>query len=406
MKAKHLPFLGIALFLAALLLKNTYSTYAMVIMLLCMTAHPVLSVHRSVWGGDRRFLKLLWKELASRWHPFFYVLCACYLINVAGLLYTGDLYLGVKRLDNTLPFLLFPPLFCMTLFSRENVWLLLRFFVWTVIAFCGFELLSYAVIMPEINAEMLYKDSKLYCQWLSMWPAHWHLSFDSTIALMAIPAALFLRFQAKPRITVIEMLLGVLLPVIFTVLGGARVGMVAVPFLLGLAYVFYCRFKPVLKWGLATVGIVSALLLYHRFPQVDDRFEDVPRKYMRSIAMEAIKEKPVFGWGTGYVSPLIQSPELAQRVGLDVPYTTNQFHNQYLENVVQFGISGALLLLALIGGLLYLGIRRKDYLLLSFLTIYLLFFWTETVLVSTKGVMPLAFWACFLLLTQHVRLKD
>jgi O-antigen ligase len=380
---------AVALFLATLPLKIVYTNWAMGIIALIMIV---------------TFIRC--KPRTFKWQPIFIMLCATYLINVICLLYTDDLYLGVKRLDSNIPLIFFPVLFGIIQFSGKHVLLLLRFFVWVCIAFCGCSLLSYAAVIPDFDWDMALRDHKQYFPLLTMWPAHWQPSFDSTILLMAIPAVLFLRFQGKKHVSVVELCLGVLFPVLFTLLTGARVGIVIVPCLLGLAYLFYCKLKPVFKWGLMLAGIVVAVWCIHKFPQADEQFEDPIREDLRTLATDAIREKPLFGWGTGYVAPLIQAEETAQRLGREAPYPFNQFHNQYLETMVQFGIPGALLLLALIGWILYLAVRGKDYLLLSFITVYILFFWTETVLANSKGVVPFAFWLCFLMATQKNRLSS
>jgi O-antigen ligase len=337
------------------------------------------------------------KSRRFTWHPIFYVLCIIYLINVAGLLYTGDFKLGIRRLDTIIVLVVFPVVFSMVQFPKRNVTLILRFFVWSVIAFCTFGLLSYAAIVPGLTWDMIFADSKLYAPLLMMWPAHWHPSFNSMILLMAVPVALYLRYQDKKQVTFVEMLLGVLLPIVFTVLAGARVGMIAVPVLLGLAYLFYCKLKPVFKWGLVAAGIVAVGLLLYQFPETDDRLADPIRSDLRKIAMSAIREKPVFGWGTGYVSPLIRSGERAHDLGMETPYLLDQFHNQYLEDVVQFGIPGIIILITLFGWMLWIGIREKNCLLLSLLAIYMLFCWTETALHVSKGVVTFIFWFCFII---------
>jgi len=230
-----------------------------------------------------------------------------------------------------------------------------------------------------------------------MWPAHPHPSYLSSILLMAAPIALYLRYQDEKQITMVEMLLGVLLPIVFTVLSGARVGMVIAPILFLFGYLFYCKFKPILKWGLVFEGILAGVILLHIFPSADNSFTDSFREDLQKTAISAIKEKPVFGWGTGYVRPLIQDEERAHSLGIETPYSFNQFHNQYLEDMVQFGVFGILTLLVLLGWILWVGIREKNFLLLSFLAIYILFFWTESTLFIAKGITPFTFWLCFLM---------
>ena len=176
------------------------------------------------------------KSRRFAWHPVFYVLCAMFLMNVIGLWYTVDFEHGFRRLDTLVVFVLFPVIFSMIRLTQKNVMLLLRFFVWSVIAFCTFGLLSYAAIVPELTWDMVFRDSKLYAPLLLMWPSFEHPSVVSVILLMAVPVSIYLSsFQFSVfsfQIQRIETFLGVLLPIVFTVLCGARIGMIIAPVLL------------------------------------------------------------------------------------------------------------------------------------------------------------------------------
>jgi O-antigen ligase len=229
-----------------------------------------------------------------------------------------------------------------------------------------------------------------------MWPVHWHPSYLSVTLLMAVPVALFLKIKNQ-KTKIIETLLGVLLPIVFTVLCGARIGMVIVPVLLGMGYLFYCKFAPALKWGLVVAGIVTSGFLLKLYPAVVNRFIDNIRLDLWKTAISAIREKPVFGWGTGSAMQLIHSEERARSLGIETLYDFNQFHNEYLEDLVQFGIPGILILLLLFGWILCIGVREKNYLLLSLLAIYALFCCTESALFVAKGVVPFTFCLCFLM---------
>jgi len=390
--AQRFILFAITLYLASLPLNHNYTIYAMAFMSLTM-------IIAFIYNKSRRFT----------WQPMYYVLAGMYLLYVIGVLYSADRDKGIQRLDTSVVLILFPVVFSMIQITKKNVNLLLRFFVWSAIAFCAFGFLSYVTIVPEFTWNMAFRDGKFFAPLLIMWPAHHHPSNVSTILLMAVPIALYLRYSPSPtlpkregveigkQILFIEMLLGVSLPVVFTILSGARVGMVMTPALLGLGYLFYCKFRPALKWGLVVAGIAALCVMFYLHSDTIDRFTDPVRVDLRKTAISAIKEKPVFGWGTGYVEPFIHSEERAHSLGIETPYTFNHFHNQYLENMVQFGIPGILILLVLFGWMLWKGIREKNYLLLSLLVIYVLFCWTETAMHSSKGVVPFAFWICFLM---------
>ena len=131
-------------------------------------AHMILTmIIAFIYNKSRRFA----------WEPIFYILCAMYLMNIIGLSYTADFKMGIKRLDTSIVLILFPVIFSMIQFPKKNVILLLRFFVWAVIAFCAFGTLSYATIVPELTWDMVFRDSKIYAPFLMMWPAHPHPSY-------------------------------------------------------------------------------------------------------------------------------------------------------------------------------------------------------------------------------------
>ena len=388
---QRLLLLSIALFLATLPLLLNYAIYSMALM--CLAMFIVFIYNKSC-----RFI----------WHPVFYALCAMFLINVIGLIYTVDFNHGLKRIDTIVVFVLFPVIFSMIQFTQKNVVFILRLFVWSVIAFCTFGILSYATIVPELTWDMVFKDNKLYAPLLMMWPAFDHPSVVSIILLMAVPVALYLRYDNSSNFKlqtsnfkIAETLLGVLLPIVFTILCGARIGMLIAPVLLGFGYLFYCKFKPVLKWGLMITGILASFFLLHLFPEINGRFTDTSRMDLQAIAISAIKEKPVFGWGTGSAKMLIHSEDRAHNLGIETPYDLNQFHNQYLEDMAQFGIPGILILLVLFGWILWTGVSEKNFLLLSLLIIYAMVCWVETALFGSKGVLSFSFWFCFLMANRN-----
>ncbi len=69
-------------------------------------------------------------------------------------------------------------------------------------------------------------------------------------------------------------------------------------------------------------------------------------------------------------------------------YLNYNFHNEFVETLVQSGICGLFILLSLFASLFYLSVRSRDLLFFLFLMIFLCFFCTESVLEGQKGVVP------------------
>ena len=119
---------------------------------------------------------------------------------------------------------------------------------------------------------------------------------------------------------------------------------------------------------------------------------------MQKTAVAAFQEKPLFGWGTGSMVQLLRSEQIAERAGLEQPINQfDYFHNQYLDQLVQFGLLGFLVLGFSLIYSIYFAIRNKDFLLFLLFAMYLLFMFVESPFSSLKGIQPMIFWICFIL---------
>ena len=377
---ERLTLLGFAIMLACLPLKDVPFH------IIGMSVLSVMIVVSFIINKSRKFT----------WQPIFYLVFAMYFLQIAGVINVGYLDFSTQRFDTAMPMILFPVLFGMTQLSKKNMVLLLRLFVWAVIAFCVYGLLSYAAIaLSYISLETALLDGKSYSRLFAVWPL-WHHPSALTIALlMALPVSLYLRYHDGKQITLFEMLPAIILPILVTFIIGARVGVAIFPVLLGLGYLVYCKFRPVLKWGLVAAGVAGLCIILHLLPSdVKILYSDSIREDLRKIAISAIKEKPVLGWGTMQQRYLMSCEEI------ETQYTFNHFHNVYLDSMVQFGIAGIVALLFLIFWTFAIAIRQKHFLLLSFMAMYIIVFYFDNVLYGPKFVNAFWFWFCFLLVNR------
>jgi len=147
-----------------------------------------------------------------------------------------------------------------------------------------------------------------------------------------------------------------------------------------------------LAMGMALVTYFSSLSI-----------TDPIRVQLRSVGLYAFKQHPWFGSGAYSMKSYLQSDELAQQLGYAGGLEFGHFHNQFLDELVQFGVVGAIPLFALFVYLCILAIRKRDFLLASFLAIYILFCYVESPFGSVKGIMVFLFWLCLTVSTQKLR---
>ncbi|MCL2416822.1 MAG: O-antigen ligase family protein [Bacteroidales bacterium] len=378
---QHFQVFTLAFLIILLPLRESLNSWGMLIV-------SVLIVIAFILNKSRQFT----------WQPIFYAVVGLYLLNFVWLVGMGDFTFSNRGVDSALPMILFPILFSMVQLSKRNVMLLLRFFVWMVIAVCIYGLLSYASAVYELSWKMVLLEGKQYAHFFTIWPITWQPSALSITLLMALPVSFYLRYHNKRQITFLEMLLATILPILVTFMVGARIGVAVFPVLLALGYLFYCNFKPILKWGLVAVGVVGLCLALFFIPtEIKSRYTDQIRVDLRNTAISAIKEKPILGWGTWQQRHLIVDEDRAKSLGIQAPHSQWHFHNLYLDIMVQFGIVGIVVLLGLIFWTFWIAIREKHFLLLSFIIMSTMTFYFEIVLYSSRWAVTFMFWFCFLI---------
>jgi O-antigen ligase len=372
---------------------------ALAILVVCLPLHE----HLKSWGMLISSMLIIVAFILNKsrqftWQPIFYVIAGMYFLGFIGLLHTGDFNLAHRRFDVAIPMILFPVLFSMVQLSKRNVLLLLRFFLWIVFTVCMYGLLSYAIAISDFSWKTALLDGKRYVHLFTVWPITWQPSALSIMLLMALPVSFYLRYHDGKQITLIEMLLAILLPIFVAFIVGARIGVAVIPVLLGFGYLFYCKFRPLLKWGLVVAGVVLMSITLLLLPsEIKEGYTDQIRIDLRNTAISAIKEKPVFGWGTWTQRDLIACEERLQNLGIEIQHNQPHFHNLYLDMMVQFGIAGIVVLLWLVLWIFWIAIRERHFLLLSFIMMYVMVFYFEIVLYSPRWVVAFMFWFCILL---------
>jgi len=116
--------------------------------------------------------------------------------------------------------------------------------------------------------------------------------------------------------------------------------------------------------------------------------------------VEVIRQHPVFGVGTGDAKDKLL--EEARNKGYNIIAEKNlNYHNQYIQTMAAIGLPGLLLLLgSIISGFVY-GIRKRDYLCLSFFTIIVISFFTESMLERQAGVIFYSFFSALLIFADR-----
>jgi len=126
----------------------------------------------------------------------------------------------------------------------------------------------------------------------------------------------------------------------------------------------------------------------------------VVEKYGRAdrwhAAWDLIKQSPVIGTGTGSEIPLLRNIYFERKMYGSYLLSLNA-HNQYLSFTINSGLIGLAIYLATIVWGLWQAIKKKDLMLLSFLTLIMVVSFSEDLLDVNKGIFIYAFFFPFLI---------
>jgi O-antigen ligase len=224
-----------------------------------------------------------------------------------------------------------------------------------------------------------------------------------------IPMCFSLATKTRKRWQQWLWLLFIPLLILVVVVIGSRAGLIICGVLTIVCAVWF--FKKLNLVSKISLGLVSLMVLGFFHHSNINYTKDPIREALIDFAVERIKERPVFGHGYSIQRVLLEErasdPEALRIHRVTAKF--DHFHNTYLDEVFQFGLIGSLPLALLLLYLIYLCVKKRDVFLLSFLVIYLLFFYVETPFNSVKGIMPMMLLICLvmnMLNEQTVDKKD
>jgi hypothetical protein len=124
------------------------------------------------------------------------------------------------------------------------------------------------------------------------------------------------------------------------------------------------------------------------------------RVYQIRLFIEFLKEEPVFWGGFGYNASFKKLEEKAIKYNVyrggdfQKGYQSKNFHNQYIQNFIELGVFGIIILILMLGLNLKNGIFNKDFLHISFAVLMISLFLTESFLWRQRGVVFFSFLYC------------
>ncbi len=226
---------------------------------------------------------------------------------------------------------------------------------------------------------------------INSWTYYFHPSYISLVLLFGLIIAFYLFYKRETTansVNTFDIIIYNLFIILVVALMESRVGMVGYVFTIVASSLYYSKLKlHQFKITIAVYLVLGISLIFILDNTIDGFLGDNIRGTDYKLALSYIKEH-IF-WGVGYGDQhiaLMQQEELLKDV---LPSALNEktyTHNQFLGNLLQFGIWGLIALVIMLGGFIHYAIKNRSYLLQMFLSIVLLFMLIEEPLYTQEGI--------------------
>jgi len=373
----------------------------------------VMIPFKPVWGSYTLILLsaielycLIRQKKWERPPTLFFLIALLFVVRLVGVLWTPDLK-NAGRLETEIPLLVIPLILSFSRPSQETIQFALRVFVsmtLAIILYSFVHLASYIAHSGYTLSEYIdvhFVTAQYYAQLNMLTWDFAHYSFLSVMIIYALHITIYSNKGGAWHWVFIIAFNG--LALLFFIFTGSLAGQA----LFVISWVTYAcvklrRFFSVkLIAAFVVIGIVSATWLIatpsgRRYLET----KDIQRYHYTIVSLDAIKERPLFGHGTGATKAIIQDSLRAARLGFDGNVyegkDANHPHNQYLTEAIQFGVIGMIPLLLFLGVSFYEACSRRNWTLLCIIVTLGFFMLVESPINSNKGVVPFVLLVCLL----------
>ncbi|MBN1199453.1 MAG: O-antigen ligase family protein [Bacteroidales bacterium] len=365
------------------------------------------------WAVEMRFWAKLKRIIRTTHRQRILLFTVLYLVYLTGLLYSHNM--DYARFDITvkLSLLVFPLLFA-TIDGRVFSFLRINYIFLTYIAGC-----IAASVACLTLAWLGYLESGDTGQFFYMRLSVFHHSGYLAMFLnFAIVIIVFLSMNHRYHLNHWHRILIVLLVIFFNlmvVLLSSKMGILSllVIYLLMSAIFFFS--KPTRRKAIFPLAMMATVILLMLFlPQTRARVEGTTNvvEHIDSLkpdtqestgerilvwrsAWNIIQHHPLFGVGTGDVKDALLEEYASQ--GITYAYSRNlDAHNQYIQTYLSVGLTGFVLLIAMLVWPAILALTRKDFIYFFFVLLFAMNLLTESMFENQAGSVFYAFFNALL----------
>jgi len=230
---------------------------------------------------------------------------------------------------------------------------------------------------------------------VNSWAGFFHPSFISYVLFFALISGFYLYHKKNnaANVRISELILFVVLCIFVMILMQSRIGIIGLLFILIATGIYFLKLKTnFFKIGLLALVLLGSLVFFATNSKILDFTHDEVRRAYNHIAVSYIQDN--MWWGSGFRQQQIALEQHAEIIKDQLPssvfphfnHPIYYVHNQFLGDMVQFGIGGLIALLLMLFAVTRYAIKSRSYLLQMFLLITILFMMIEEPLYVQAGI--------------------
>jgi hypothetical protein len=396
--------------------KELFSPDKLLIISLVILLVFSLNIDSGSWAtGFFALCSLVYLIKNKSWRPvnkIYYVVFAYALLKIFGTIGTVK---GFRIPDRTLSFFVLPLAFSCFSLKKETCLKILKVFFRGMVIYMAIAIISwlyYKLLFNVGTIDWLTKKSAFFYDipiydWVLNWAYFYHPSFVALVLLAGMIAGFYLYHKKSPGAEIGSVELGLFLLCYFltVMILESRIGFVCGLFVLVATGLFYLYLK---KFYFKTAFALSLLAAIPAVYMTDDLIAgfvyDNIRKTDYILAVNYVKDHLM--WGTGHNEQHIALETQAEKMKDVLPLIDNKkshTHNQFLGEMVQFGVWGLIVLVTMLITLFHYAFKMKSYPFLTFLSICFIYMLIEEPLTGQSGITRMMVFLTFFVHLIEVR---
>jgi O-antigen ligase len=349
------------------------------------------SVAIAIFGLSSLYFLIKEKKI-YRVSGFFYLLSAAYLVRIIWMMGSSDISYALKTIETEAPLIIFPILLSLNRLSLRLRVLGIKVYIIVACSVMFFSFLRLSIYV--LNSP--YKDDFFGYLWIHLNNGYvfwrnimdWefaHPSFLGAFMVYGMLMVIKLGTSVKHKIVIFVYIVGL---IIFSLLTGSRSNLVLLALSFGVLFVLNRCTKIKQMILLGSVIFLALIIGINNYDEIDSR-----RFQFAKIAISSIVDRPLLGYGTGSQKAIMNDTVHARDIGFvntaALGLEVNHPHNQYLTELVQFGLIGSIPFFLFLFATIFNAYKDQNILFITLMIIIMAFMMVEAPINSNKGLIPL-----------------